>query len=450
MCLKQRGCRTLPFEITFCLPVNSTKKDTGQLSRLARLKRTWICSKLVIGQRSVRKVLSVTFCLMRGATLSGGQKQRIALARAVYSNAQTVLLDDVLSALDVHVGKHVFEKCIIGQPLRGRTVILITHNIVMAKKNARKIVVMKQGRIVSHVDSTNLNDSHNEFPWNVEELDGISYPAKDMTIAEPKTSKKLMLEEERSVGRVSRKMMFQYMKKFGGLAFLAALWCVVCMSQVGKILVKWWIACWSDAYMREGSQINVKFYLSVGSFITSAAAAIGVITSALFEYGGWTAAKALHRELVRGVFRAPISWFDVTPVGRIINRFSRDIGDLDSEIFLSVQYALESAMEIMLYIGAVTSVMPIFIVPAVMVALVGYFLGEAFVRTDSAVKRCQLITESPLYSHFGDTILGAVTIRAYNLNKYFLIVDSVFKIYLQTAILRRLIPIYGPFFTTVF
>src|SRR5271168_3161189 len=89
----------------------------------------------------------------KGITLSGGQKQRLALARAVYSPAQTLLLDDVLSALDVHVGKYIFQHCITGELLRGRTVLLVTHHVNMAKKAARKIIVMESGKIVSEVHS---------------------------------------------------------------------------------------------------------------------------------------------------------------------------------------------------------------------------------------------------------------------------------------------------------
>ena len=132
-----------------------------------------------------------------------------------------------------------------------------------------------------------------------------------------------------------------------------------------------------------------------------------------YQWGAWTAAKKLHHKLVRGVFRAPISWFDVTPVGRIVNRFAKDISSLDMRLLMWLQYVIDSALQIIFRIGAVTSVMPVFIVPAVVVAAVGYVLGEVYVRANIAVKRCLSITESPLFSHFGDTILGAVTIRAY-------------------------------------
>src|SRR5271169_3826836 len=121
----------------------------------------------------------------KGITLGGGQKQRLALARAVYSPSQTVLLDDVLSALDVHVGKFIFEKCITGDLLRGRTVLLVTHHVIMAKRAARKIVVMEQGRIVSVVHSsesladlapdTQLLLQHAE---DEDELDESSIPTK--------------------------------------------------------------------------------------------------------------------------------------------------------------------------------------------------------------------------------------------------------------------------------
>jgi ABC-type multidrug transport system fused ATPase/permease subunit len=361
----------------------------------------------------------------KGITLSGGQKQRLALARAVYSSAETVLLDDVLSALDVHVGKYIFEKCITGELLRGRTVLLVTHHVHMAKKAARKIVVMEQGRIISAVHSAeslaNLGADAQLVLQNSEEEDKIdesAIPTKvdSTTPGKPEKSGKLVVDEERAVGRISRKTIFHYMGNFGSPFFLAGLWFVVSLGQTGNILSNWWIAQWSDAYARYGPNTNAGFYLAGAGIIATAMAFIEVITSTFYQRGAWTAAKKLHAKLVRGVFRAPISWFDVTPVGRIINRFAKDISSLDMRLLMWLQYVIDSALQIVFRIGAVSSVMPIFVVPAVVVAFIGYVLGEVYVRANIAVKRCQSITESPLFSHFGDTILGAVTIRAYFLS----------------------------------
>lgn len=388
----------------------------------------------------------------KGITLSGGQKQRLALARAVYSSAQTVLLDDVLSALDVHVGKYIFEKCITGELLRGRTVLLVTHHVNMVKKAARKIIVMGQGRIVSAVHSAdslaNLNADTQfliESSEQEDKLDESAIPTKvdSTTPGKPEKSGKLVLEEERAVGRISRKTMFKYMSNFGSPLFLAGLWCVVSLGQTSNILNNWWIAKWSDAYAKHGHDTNAGYYLAVAGALAAAMALIDVVTSTFYQRGAWSAAKKLHSKLVRGVFRAPISWFDVTPVGRIINRFAKDITSLDSRLLMWLQYVIDSALQIIFRIGAVSSVMPIFVVPALVVACIGYVLGELYVRANIAVKRCQSITESPLFSHFGDTILGAVTIRAYFDAMTWLTVVLVLKTGLPRTILTKSIPILG-------
>jgi len=357
----------------------------------------------------------------KGITLSGGQKQRLALARAVYSPAQTLLLDDVLSALDVHVGRIVFQKCITGELMKDRTVLLVTHHVKMAKKAARQIVVMEQGKIISVLHSedslANLGAETQALLQESEEkskIDESSVPTKvdSTTPDKPEKSGKLVLEEERAVGRISRKTIFQYMSYFGNPLFLAGLWLSVSLGQTGNILNNWWIAKWSDAYAQYGHATNAGFYLSVAAGIAGGIALVDVITSTFFQKGAWNAAKKLHYRLVRGVFRAPISWFDTTPVGRIINRFAKDISSLDQRLLMWLQYVVDSAMQIVFRIGAVTSVMPIFVVPALTVAFIGYVMGEIYVRANIAVKRCVSVTESPLFSHFGDTIIGAVTIRA--------------------------------------
>jgi ABC-type multidrug transport system fused ATPase/permease subunit len=359
----------------------------------------------------------------KGITLSGGQKQRLALARAVYSPAQTLLLDDVLSALDVHVGKYIFQHCITGELLHGRTVILVTHHVNMAKKAARKIIVMESGKIVSEVHSVdslaNLGAEAQRLLRETEDeaddkLDEGAIPTKvDSTTQKPEKSGKLVLEEERAVGRISRTTVFEYMSYFGSPVFIAGLWLAVSLGQAGNILSNWWIARWSDAYNDLGPATNSGFYLTGAALIAVAIAVFEGVDSTFYQLGGWTAAKKLHYKLVRGVFGSPISWFDVTPVGRIINRFAKDISSLDMRLLMWLMYVIDSSLQIVFRVGAVTSVMPIFVVPAVVVSAMGYVLGEVYVRANIAVKRCQSVTESPLFSHFGDTILGAVTIRAY-------------------------------------
>ena len=181
-------------------------------------------------------------------------------------------------------------------------------------------------------------------------------------------SGKLVLEEERAVGRISRKTIFQYMSYFGNPFFLASLWLVISLGQAGNIFNNWWIARWSDAYAKydheyEWGILSRCWNCDRGNYGAHSRYWI----RHFIRRGAWKAAKKLHQKLVRGVFRAPISWFDVTPVGRIINRFAKDISSLDMRLLLWLQYVIDSALQIIFRIGAVTSVMPVFVVPAVVV-----------------------------------------------------------------------------------
>jgi ABC-type multidrug transport system fused ATPase/permease subunit len=358
----------------------------------------------------------------RGMTLSGGQKQRLVLARAVYSPSQTLLLDDVLSALDVHVAKYIFEHCITGELLQGRTIILVTHHVNMAKKAARKIVVMESGKIVSMVHSADsLASLHIEAQRLLQETEDEEddklretvTPIKvDSMSPKPEKSGKL-IAEERAVGRILRKTVFQYMSLFGSPFFIVGFWVAVSVSHLGNILNNWWIARWSDAYDQLGPRTNTRFYVTGASVIAVAIPVLNAIESAFYQLCGWRAAKKLHWKLVRGVYRSPVAWFEGTPVGRIMNRFAKDIKSLDGRLLTCLGYVIDSFLNLVFRVGAVTSVMPMFVVSAVVVAVVAYILGEIYVRANIAVKRCQSVTESPLFSNLGDTILGAVTIRAY-------------------------------------
>lgn len=363
----------------------------------------------------------------RGVTLSGGQKQRLALARAVYSRAQTVLLDDVLSPLDVHVGKFIFEKCITGELLRGRTVLLITRHLAMAQNAAMKIIVMNHGRISSVQSPESFANVCIDTLLQDKTDPGAASATVDTNPDGLEKSGKLVVEEESAVGRISRTTMFQYIGNFGGPFFIATLWAVVFLGNTGFILSDWWIAQWSDAYTKYGTDTNVPYYLGVAALIAASIAIMEAVESTFYQRGAWTAAKTLHWKLVRGVFRAPISWFDVTPVGRIINRVATDISSLDSRLVGLLQYLIYLALQLVFRIGAVASVIPIFVLPAVVVACVGYVLGEVYVRVNTAVKRCHSETKSPIFSHFGEAVLGAVTIRACCFLFLELTVDSELK-----------------------
>ncbi|RPA89809.1 hypothetical protein L873DRAFT_1831877 [Choiromyces venosus 120613-1] len=356
------------------------KLDAGDLTE------TWSCVNIVL-----------TFLV----TLSGGQKARLALARAVYSPAQTVLLDDVLSALDAGTSKLVFEKCIKGEVLAGRTVVLVTHHVSLVSSAAKKIIVLANGRVVSDSSPEALSDDAIELLRETEEADTVAIdvvpgePVEQpreaiVPEAKPKNSGKLVTDEARNKGRVPKKLVFEYLKYFGPLFITFVL---VFISVLDKLV---------DQFLLIGTSIfNTLIY-------------------AIWYFFAWIGARRIHEKLVSAVLYSPIRFFDTTPVGRIINRLSNDISALDYNLGSYVHVVFDQLLDIVFRAGVTTSLLPAFLFPTVLVSLIGILCGELYVRAQIGVKRIISVKESPLISHFGDTISGIVTIRAFSCQERFL------------------------------
>ncbi|ODQ52786.1 hypothetical protein SAICODRAFT_80947 [Saitoella complicata NRRL Y-17804] len=359
----------------------------------------------------------------KGVTLSGGQKQRLSLARAVYSNAQTVLLDDVLSALDIHTGKCIFENCIKGELLRGRTVILVTHHVTLCSPAADQVIVLRDGQQVqvddaaAVLDEDLMNEIEEEAPARKDQEPDVDATPENIDTTKPAQAPasgkggKLIQEEEKARGRISRGLIIKYMQNFGTILFAAALIAVV-LNQVLVLLTTYEVSHLSDP-------VHIYFYLALYAAIVVGSTLMNGLTNVIFYRGSWSAAFKLHTDLVESVFGAPISWFDSVPIGRVINRFSKDVRALDSVIVQWLRMTADNVVRVVVRIASIAAIMPIFAIPAAAVTVIGYFIGEMYIKAQVAVKRIVSITESPLFSHFGDTILGAITIRAFGAQERF-------------------------------
>ncbi|PWW78291.1 P-loop containing nucleoside triphosphate hydrolase protein [Tuber magnatum] len=375
----------------------------------------------------------VRIALISLVTLSGGQKARLALARAVYSPAQTVLLDDVLSALDAGTSKLVFERCIKGEVLAGRTVVLVTHHVSLVSSAAKKIIVLDNGRMVSDSSPEALSDDAIELLRENEEADIV---AGDVALGEPveqpieamvpeaklKNSRKLVAEEARNKGRVPKKLVFEYLGYFGPLIITFFLVLISMLDKVVDLVDTFYIGLWSNEYSKPGP-VDVKWWLvraqAVSKSLLIGASIFNTLVYCTWYFFAWVGARRIHEKLVSAVLYSPIRFFDTTPVGRIINRLSNDIAALDNNLGPYVNIVFDQLLDIVFRAAVMTGLLPAFLLPTILVSFIGITCGELYVRAQIGVKRIISVKESPLISHFGDTISGIVTIRAFSCQERF-------------------------------
>lgn len=369
----------------------------------------------------------------RGVTLSGGQKARLALARAVYSPAKIVLLDDVLSALDVGTMKTVVQKCIRGEVLRDRTVVLVTHHVSLVAAAAHQIVALNDGSLVSagppalfpdllssdkmeNTDAAEAEDISRMATESLAPSDDLTAPALQNGTASKKG--KLVLEEERAVGRVPKKLVMEYLKQIGGPFVLLLIGFCIALELV-SLSVSFYVGLWSDAY-RHPEEVNINRWIAGYAAILCLNSLLTGITYGLSYWGQWIAARSFHERLVKAILFAPVRFFDTTPIGRIINRFSKDVRSVDESLGAYLQVTFVYVLEASMVMIILSSLVPAFLVPTILVCILGFVVGEMYVRAQMAVNRIVSVKESPLISHFNDTIQGVITIRAFSCQQRFL------------------------------
>jgi len=375
----------------------------------------------------------------KGINLSGGQKQRVSLARAVYSRADVYLFDDPLSAVDAHVGKHIFDK-VIGPAglLKGAARILVTHAIHVLPKCDR-ILVLKEGRISEMGSYPDLVGRGAEFSRLITEFSSALSRQESAPQEEKKEEEKKKREESKSGGddddddagatkggimtkeiaEVGKVHFSVYRLYFGamGAGPVAALLLLLVLGSLASVGTNVWLSYWSS----QNSNDNIGLYLGVYSAFGLVFAVV-VVAQAVFAYVvcAVRAASRLHDDMLATVLRVPMSFFDTTPLGRILNRFSKDQNTVDETLpRVSYDYfsTLFDAIGIICVVSFTTLYFLIAIIPlgALYLLIQNYYLS-----TSRELKRLDSVTRSPIYAHFSETLNGISTIRAYTQKARFL------------------------------
>ncbi|KAH0544123.1 probable multidrug resistance-associated protein lethal(2)03659 [Cotesia glomerata] len=385
----------------------------------------------------------------RGVSLSGGQRARINLARAVYSDAPLFLLDDPLSAVDAHVGKHMFEEC-IEKYLHGKTRILVTHQIQFLS-NVEKIIVMKDGTIIAEgsydklvemgvdfgriLESASENDeektlnksnSHNNSrSTSISSLSSLKN--NEIDHAEPEK-----VEETRSYQSIGGYVYSSYFKAGGNCCILLLIVLLFISSQFAASGGDFFIAFWVN--LEQNNSKNFTFgqfshaenstsglsendrYICI--YIFSALTVLTIVLSLVRSFAFFelcvTASKRLHDKMFRNISRATMRFFNTNPSGRILNRFSKDIGAIDELLPMAMIDCIQIGLSLVGIIVVVSIANVWLILPTFLVCVIFYILRVIYISTSRSVKRLEGITRSPVFNHLSATLHGLSTIRSFN------------------------------------
>ncbi|KAI9893113.1 MAG: hypothetical protein M1814_000660 [Vezdaea aestivalis] len=422
----------------------------------------------------------------RGISLSGGQKARLSLARAVYARADVYILDDVLSAVDQHVGRHLISQVLGPQGVLATKTKILATNAIPVLQESEFIVLLREGKIVERgtydqlmamrgeaaqliktaasrkndEDDVESDDSSTVVltePTSSEDTEesrdalpglapirsadeqgksrklstGTVRRASDASLRGPRRktrdeedgtgalAKSKANKEFQEQGKVKWKVYIEYAKASNIIAvciYMVAMIAAQAASIGGSIWLKRWAEINGEAGGNPdvGKNIGIYFAFGIGS-----AALVVVQTLILWLLCSVEASRKLHERLAYAIFRSPMSFFETTPAGRILNRFASDIYRIDEVLARSFQMLFTNVARSGATLAVISYGVPPFI--ALIIPLLGLYLyiQRYYLRTSRELRRLDSTSRSPIFAHFHESLSGMSTIRAYKQQQRF-------------------------------
>lgn len=403
-----------------------------------------------------------------GINLSGGQKWRITLARAIYSRAGVLVLDDIFSAVDAHVGRHIFEKCLNGELCTGRTRILVTHHVALCEPKTKYLVELGNGAVLnagllseleedglleqikSHVTDPDLTVDEDTTAVNSEEASQIDEePAPEPLVkvaSKAHEARKFVEEEGREQGAIKKHVYATYLQATGGWFFWIAVIMFFVVVQALTLGRSWWLKIWTGTYEEERVQnhtdmnayaysLNLQqvsphrimrplimqdeekglvFYLGIYILLAVSSAVLGTIRYYWIFRGSIQASRVLFAKLNFAILRAPLRWLDTVPVGRVLNRFTGDFHSVDTRLAYSLAFGAASFLNLCGVIVAGLFVSPLILILAFILLLISIYYARRYLHGARPAKRLESTTKSPVFEQFGSALNGVTTIRGFN------------------------------------
>ncbi|KAJ7589468.1 multidrug resistance-associated ABC transporter [Mycena floridula] len=357
----------------------------------------------------------------KGINLSGGQKTRISLARAAYSSADIVLLDDPLSAVDAYVGNAILEDCILSGPLADRTRILTTHALHVLDKTDY-IYVIDHGRITEQGTFKDLISDSSDFARLMEEyghsesgevkVRAEKAPGAIVAVEDPvKDDKALMQEEERALGSVSWAVYGSYFRFSGGIFWAPILLILLILTQGAQVGNTLFLGFWTAQSIK--SFHHQSQYMALYAGLGAAQAFFSFLLSFILAMTALSAAYNIFQTSLTKVLRSPVSFFDTTPLGRIMSRMSKDQDTIDKDLIMTVTQLMLTGASVFGTIGLVFYVFPLLGIIFAPIGILYYLVASYYRRSSVETKRLDSLMRSSLYASFSETLTGLSTIRAY-------------------------------------
>lgn len=410
-----------------------------------------------------------------GVQLSGGQKARVALARALYADAHIVLLDDVLSAVDAHTGKFLWENCIVGGLLRrGKTVVLVSHQLqYLSRSEVSSVILLRGGKVWLQGPWLQLESHDDELLNLVHRWDGEAEAVEpqgdvgqeeqgtDTSRSEEKsqesTTEMVSLAECQEViaqslrsltgrcvdsrliagvvralggegealegireGNISWADFKVYLGAFGSLATVSILAVLFVAGAFGEVAANIWLSVWTRSNDAAGSTAaDQQRGLMIYAAIDLSAAVVACFQALMLTVCSLAASRSIHGQMLHRVLAAPLSFFDSTPTGRLMNRFLQDLQNVDSNVPDQVSRQVTSSLSIISQLSLILVEAPwvLVTVPMLIVPYYAIFIRMRIPNRDS--RRIESVARSPVYAHFSDTLVGRDTVRAFGAESRF-------------------------------
>jgi ATP-binding cassette, subfamily C (CFTR/MRP), member 1 len=372
----------------------------------------------------------------RGGNLSGGQKQRIALARAAYSKASLYVLDSPLSAVDMYTCQHIFKFCIQDIMIAGGgTVVLATHQTELFPMS-NVLVVMQNGKQV-YCDKYRYSGVKKYFPNLVETPDEVvdhdhKLSSKQMTLVtnqRPRSSKELkpklsmpltyVLNPDASLEKKQPSVYSWYFGKMGWCVFgIATL--IFVIGQILRVYSDSWVSTWSKRKYKDEGYDSDAFYaglygLTVGAFIC-----VSFLRAIWYYYAGRTAANNIHDSAFARVLNAPMHFFHVTPIGKLLAFFTKDIATIDDVLVDNMLLFFIMFWILILALGVVTYNLPIFLAIAVGLGVVYVVIVRQYIRSFEPMMTASSAATGQVIAHTAETLSGLAVVRAFHQQDNFL------------------------------
>jgi ATP-binding cassette, subfamily C (CFTR/MRP), member 1 len=371
----------------------------------------------------------------RGGNLSGGQKQRIALARAAYSRADLYVLDSPLSAVDMYTCQHIFQYCIQDLMIGGGgTVVLATHQTELFSKSDH-LVVMKNSEVayndrysfagIKHLFPNFHGDAEDDSPAEKKAPAPKSKPAANIDGPEAKGPSKAKAATE--VVKVNKQGDYTWYIHRMGVGMFSLSTFIFCVGQIMRVYSDAWISTWSKRKFAPDGYTEDAFYAGLYALLVHVFLFLAFLRAYVYFYVGKIGANNIHDATFGAALKAPMHFFHVTPIGKLLSFFSKDVDTIDDVLVDNCCMLQIFTWILILALGVVAYNIQLFLALVGGLFIVYAYVVKVFLRTSVPLKEIGGQAVSQVVAHTSETLSGLAVVRAFRMQERFVVQNLAFQ-----------------------